>query len=171
MLPDPNAPQPPILVLGLGNVLLLDEGAGPRVIEELQARYRFPDEVEVADGGTMGMELLPVLCGRRHVLIIDAARTGVPPGSIMRVPLADAAAFFRQRLSPHQIGLADVLGATALLGDQPDEIIFFGIEPEKIGTGLELSPEVKTRLPELARLVVEELARLGVTVGQRKGGG
>lgn len=151
-----------VLVLGLGNILLSDEGAGVKAVEELQRRYNCSDAVEIIDGGTMGLELLPYLEKRSHALIIDAVKTGKDPGAIVRIE--DPPAFFSSKTSPHQIGLADVMGIAAITGNLPRNITLFGIEPKQLSTGLNLSTEVARNLSRLVDMVVAELKAIGVDV-------
>jgi hydrogenase maturation protease len=156
-----------VLVLGVGNILLSDEGIGVRVIEALQDRYRIPPEVEVIDGGTAGMDLLDTLSGRRQVIIVDAVRTGGPPGSIVRLVDEQVPAFFRSRISPHQLGLSDVLAALSILGSEPQAVTVIGVEPADLSIGLELSPVLAARLDELVERVVGELRGIGLAVAPR----
>ncbi len=151
-----------ILVLGLGNILLSDEGVGVRVVEELRRCYDFPDSVDIVDGGTMGMELLPYFDERSHILIIDAVKSGNKPGAIVRID--DPPAYFSSKTSPHQIGLADVLGVVVITDKLPRHISLFGIEPKVMSTGLELSSEVAQSLSPLVDMVVAELKTFGVNV-------
>lgn len=151
-----------VLVLGLGNILLSDEGVGVRAIEELQRRYDCSDAVEIVDGGTIGLELLPYFDERSHVLIVDAVKADNQPGSIVRID--DPPAYFSARTSPHQIGLADVMGLAAITDNLPDNIALFGIEPKQLSTGLTLSREVAQNLSRLVDMVVAELKAIGVNV-------
>jgi hydrogenase maturation protease len=155
-----------VLVLGLGNILLSDEGAGVQAVQELQRRYDCSDIVEFIDGGTTGLDLLPYFEGRSHVFIIDAVKTGSAPGTIIRID--DPPAYFRSKTSPHQIGLADVLGIAAMTGDLPQNITLFGIEPKQLTTGLDLSDEVASNLGRLADMVAAELKDIGVDVQPKK---
>ena len=156
------------LVLGIGNVLLQDEGVGIHAIGELRRRFTFDDDVEFLDGGTAGVELLRHLDGKDRVLIVDAVAAGHPPGTVFRVEVEDVPRMFHVRISPHQIGLSDVL-ATALLSDGlPGEIVMFGIEPLELTTGLELTPTVEASLGNLVGHVVDELRRLGYSVRERE---
>lgn len=151
-----------VLVLGVGNILLSDEGAGVRAVEELQSRYNCPDTVEIVDGGTVGFELLPYFEDRSHILILDAVKTGNKPGTIVRID--DPPAFFQKKVSPHQIGLADVMGIAVITDNMPQNIALFGIEPKRLSTGLNLSAEVKQNLNRLVDMVVAELKAIGIKV-------
>ncbi len=154
-------------MLGVGNVLLRDEGLGVRAIEELQRRFAFGDDVELLDGGTAGIELLRHLDGRDHIVIVDAIAAGQPPGSVMRVEGEDVPRTFHVRITPHQIGLSDML-ATALLSDcLTGTMVMFGVEPKDMTTGLALSPEVDGALDKLVGAVVEELRTRGYRAEER----
>ena len=158
----------PALVLGIGNILLGDEGAGVRVAEALGSRYAVPPEVEVIDGGTMGLELLPYLADRRLLILVDAVNTGAAPGTVLRQELEDPAAFFRAKISPHQIGIAEVLGVAALTNELPGRIVLIGVVPKELATGLELSPEVAAQIPVMAGMVAAELDAAGFALPCRE---
>ncbi len=148
-----------VLVLGLGNILLSDEGIGVRVVEWLSQRFQFGPEVELMDGGTAGMELLVPMAGCDLVVIVDAVRTGRPAGTVVVLRDEEVPHFFRTKLSPHQVHLAEVLATLDITGETPDEVVVVGIEPLSLATGLELSAPVAARLEELAHHVLSELAR------------
>ncbi|MHB8835705.1 MAG: HyaD/HybD family hydrogenase maturation endopeptidase [Candidatus Methylomirabilia bacterium] len=155
------------LVLGIGNVLLQDEGVGIHAIGELQRRFTFDDDVEFLDGGTAGVELLRYLDGKDRILIVDAVAAGHPPGTVFRVESADVPRMFHRRISPHQIGLSDVL-ATALISDSlPAEMVLFGMEPQTMTTGLALTATAEASLAKLVDSVADELRRLGHRVEER----
>ena len=152
------------LVLGVGNVLLRDEGIGVRAIEELQRRYRFPGDVELVDGGTSGIELLRFFDDVEHLLIVDAISAGHPPGSVLRVEGEDVPATFETRITPHQLGLSDLLAAAKLTGQIPPHLVLFGVEPKSLESGVGFTPEVEGAVDRLLGHVVEELRRLGYDV-------
>jgi hydrogenase maturation protease len=153
-----------IVVLGVGNLLLTDEGVGVRAIEKLQRDYDLPAEVVVIDGGTTGMEMLEDLSNADHLIIIDAVRAGKAPASIVKLVGDQVPVFFKTKLSPHQIGLSDVLATLAFIGEQPGGITVIGVEPVSLETSMELTSQVEARLPEVVGLVVEELRQLGLEV-------
>ncbi len=153
-----------IIVLGVGNILLTDEGIGVRTVDQLQKDYELPPEVIVIDGGTCGMEMLEDLSCADHIIIIDAVRSGKDPASIVRLVGDQVPVFFKTKLSPHQIGLSDVLATLALTGEQPGGVTVIGVEPVSLETGMALSPQVEALLPEVVNLVVTELLQLGVAV-------
>jgi len=153
---------PRIAVLGVGNILLTDEGIGVRVIEALQSRYRLPDHVLVLDGGTAGMELLEPLEGLDALIIADAVRVGQAPGSVVLLQGDEVPAFFRTKISPHQIGLSDLLAALELTEQAPKSVSLIGLQPVSLDTGMALTPEAEARMPEMLALVLAELAKAGV---------
>ena len=153
-----------IVILGVGNILLSDEGIGVWTIQKLQQEFVLPPEVVIIDGGTTGMEMLEDLSNADHIIIIDAVRAGKAPASVVRLADEQVPVFFRTKLSPHQIGLSDVLATLELTGEQPGGITVIGVEPVSLETSMSLSPQVEARLPVLMDLVVMELCELGVVV-------
>lgn len=164
-------PKPPVLVLGVGNILLSDEGVGVRVVERLAQRYELPAQVEVLDGGTAGMALMEHLHGRRHVIVVDAVKSGAAPGTLVTLTGEAVPTFFAAKISPHQIALADVLALLELSGERPAEITVIGIEPESLDTGLELTSTIARRLDELEAQVVASLTELGYAPTALRGDG
>lgn len=153
-----------ILVLGIGNVLLSDEGVGVRAVNELERRYRFSEEVELLDGGTAGVELLNYLQDRDCLIIIDAIASGQSPGTVVRVEGEDVPATFQTSISPHQLGLSDMLASAMLTDSLPNKMILFGIEPESLEPGLALTETVETSLNKLLAYIVNELELMGCEV-------
>jgi hydrogenase maturation protease len=156
-----------IVVLGAGNILLSDEGVGVRVIERLPLAYCLPPEVEIIDGGTCGMEMLEDLENLDALIMVDAIRGGKPPGMPIRLAGDAVPVFFKTKLSPHQIGLSDVLATLELVGKAPKYTTILGIQPVSLALGMELTPEVEAKMPELMRMVVDELAMLDIIVPAR----
>jgi len=156
--------SPPILVLGIGNILLGDEGVGVRIVEALRAcidasrRERaMPEDVEVADGGTGGADLVDLMAGRRKVIVIDAAEFDGRPGDILRFTAADLGRREGIGLSLHDLGLAEALTMMRHLGCAPEEVVIFGIKPKRIAPGLDLTAEVAAAVPKAVERVLEEL--------------
>ena len=156
-----------VLVLGIGNILLKDEGVGVRAVEALEGRYHLPDGVEIVDGGTAGFELLGYIRDREHLIVVDAIAHDQKPGTVMRVEGEDVRATFSQRISPHQLGISDVLAASLVTGEPPRNLVLFGIEPKDLDTGLELSEEVSANFDKLIHCIVEELTSLGCKLSLR----
>ncbi len=156
-----------ILVLGIGNILLSDEGAGVRAVEYLNAHYKIPPQLTLVDGGTMGLEILPYLEDKDCLIIVDAAALGKAPGYVSRDELIDAGVFFRNKISPHQLGLSEVLGAATLTGCLPGKIILLGIEPGKLDAGLEFSNEVGQAFPLLIDKLVSAIQSCGIPLQEK----
>ena len=151
------------LVLGLGNVLLGDEGVGVRVIEYLLERYDFPQEVRVMDGGTLGLDLLPYLEDASRLLVVDAVQSRQPPGTLVRLERDEIPIFLSAaKVSPHQEGLQDLLAVAALKGYLPAEVVFWGAQVGSMGVSLELSPAVAAQVEPLAQKILAELAGWGI---------
>jgi len=147
----------PIVVLGIGNILLRDEGVGVRVAEQMLS-INLPREVEVVDGGTAGADLLDVICNRRKVIIIDAVDADVPPGTILRTKPEEVNSDTSGRISLHELGIIETLAMAKMLNSSPEEVVLIGIKPDQIGCGLELSPEVAAAIPAAVRLVMQEIS-------------
>jgi hydrogenase maturation protease len=156
-----------ILVLGIGNVLLHDEGVGVRVIERLQADYDFSENVELMDGGTLGMRLLDPIAQADHVIVVDAVRNGEPPGTVYYLDADFLATRVSFKNSLHEADLVDTLAYAEMLDKRPQAIIV-GVEPQDISPwGLELTETVQAQLPEMVRRVLEEIKRVGGSFSPR----
>ena len=153
----------PVLVLGIGNLVMSDDGIGVRVVQQLAERYRFPAGVTVLDGGTLGLDLLPQLEGVARLLVVDAVETGRTPGTLVRLAGEDVPIVLETKVSPHQMGLKDLLAVAMLQGFAPQEMVLWGVQPERIEMSLELSPVVAAQLDPLVEKVLAELAGWGVT--------
>ena len=151
-----------IAVLGIGNLLLSDDGVGVHVIKRLQEEYVFPESVELIDGGTKGLDLLPLLEDKDKLLIIDAANFRKEPGTIDTVEGDNIPAFLSSKLSVHQIGLPDTLFAAKLMDITPAEMSLIGIQPKSMETGTELSDDIKDRMEQLVKKVLMKLNDWGV---------
>lgn len=157
----------PVVVLGMGNVLRRDEGLGIRALERLQEQYALPAGVRLVDGGTLGLDLLSYLEDADRVLVLDAALTDGPPGTLIRVAGDDAPAYFGIRTSPHEIALPDLLAVAKLRGTTPPELVVLGMHPESIELGWELSDAVTAALGDLVKAAVAELRAWGFDVTPR----
>lgn len=154
---------PRTLLLGLGNVLLGDEGLGVRVAEGLGRRFEFPPAVTILEGGTLGLDLLPRLDGVARLLLIDAVRLGRAPGEIVRLSGEEVPAVLDVKISPHQVGVRDLLAAARLTGREPPLVVLWGMEPGRVEPGTGFSPAVAAALPRLEAAVLDELGRWGLT--------
>ena len=133
-----------------------------RVVERLAATYELPEEVQTLDGGTLGLDLLYYLEGVENLLIIDAVEMGREPGTLLRLEGDEVPAFLSVKISPHQIGIPDMLFAAKLKDLYPRNVVLWGVQPGVLDIGLDLSPPVAARVDELVEKVVDELRRLGV---------
>jgi hydrogenase maturation protease len=158
----------PLLVLGLGNVLLEDDGVGSAAIALLHDRFEPRAGVRVLDGGTLGLSLLPYLQISDAVILVDAVRADGAPGTLVRLDGDDVAPAVATRLSPHQVGVADLLDGARWLDRYPKRVILVGIVPESMALAVGLSPLVRASLPALVEQVVEEAEALGFAFNRRE---
>ncbi len=138
-----------------------DDGVGVRVVQRLAAEFRFPPAVSVLDGGTLGLDLLPRLEGVERLLVVDAVETGGVPGTLVRMVGDEIPVALETKVSPHQMGLKDLLAVAMLQGFAPQEMVLWGVQPERLDLGIELSPAVANRVDCLVDAVLEELTRWG----------
>jgi hydrogenase maturation protease len=156
-----------ILILALGNILLQDEGAGMRAIQELQERYLLPEGIQVLDGGVCGLALLPYLTDISRLLIVDTVQADEHPGALIRLTGDAIPLSIGLKLSPHQDGLTDLLWAAQALGCCPQEIVFWGIQPASTEIGLSLTSEIEGQIPLLVEHLAHELRGWGVSLAFR----
>lgn len=149
------------LILGVGNLLLSDEGVGVRVVERLAATYELPEGVQILDGGTLGLDLLYYLEGVDNLLIVDAVEMNKEPGTLLRMEGDEVPSFLSIKMSPHQIGIPDMLFAARLKGLYPSNVVLWGVQPAALDVGLELSPAVDSQVDVLVSKVVEQLVQWG----------
>jgi hydrogenase maturation protease len=152
----PMVSQKSILILGIGNILLKDEGIGVHVVRRLK-EMPLPENVEVLDGGTAGLELVDFIENRKKLIVIDAVKTGDRPGTIYRLTEENLRIKPKAIMSFHEIDFLDALHISDVISNKPEEIVVIGIEPKDISDGLELSPEIEERIPRIIEIVMEEL--------------
>ncbi len=157
-----------ISLIGLGNLLLGDEGVGVHAVEALKRKYDFPEEVRLIDGGTLGLDLLHVIEGMDRVLFVDAVELEKEPGTIAVIEDEDLPSFLRPKLSLHHVGLSDLLFASSFMGTRPAEIALVGIQPETLEIGLELSKRVKEHFEKLLQVIVGKLREWGLEIKEKK---
>lgn len=146
--------MPRTLVLGLGNLLLGDEGFGVRAVAQLGERFVFPADVDLVDGGTLGLALLPVLEDADGIVLIDIVDLGQSPGTLTTLGWEDLPRAFHIKLSPHQQTIQDVLGWLEFRCGRPKRFAAIGVQPQRIEIGLALSPAVESALePSLTEAV------------------
>lgn len=148
-----------IMVVGIGNLLLQDEGIGVHAINALSELQVSP-EVELVDGGTHSYDLVDIFCQAEKLIIVDALQAGGEPGTIYRAPLEQLGLKPDNNcISLHQLHFIDAVEMVKLLGHNP-QITVFGVEPAVIGWGMELSPTVADKLPRLTELIKEEIEQM-----------
>jgi hydrogenase maturation protease len=150
----------PTVVIGLGNPLMGDDGLGLAVLERLRAEG-VPPDVELVDGGTWGLALLPVIESATRVLLIDAIDTGGAPGSLHALERAEIPRYLATRVSPHQVDLQDVLALAELRGTLPQETVAIGLQPAVVEMSFGLSEPVRSRLDDVVAAVLSRLAAWG----------
>lgn len=156
-------------ILGVGNLLLSDEGVGVHLVRYLEQHYRLPSEVELYDGGTAGLYLSTFVETCRILIVVDALAIAAPPGTI-RIYYDDEvkAGLLQTNLSPHQVGFLETIELCRLQDREPEQLVVIGMCPADINPGVELSTEIREKLPLLAVEVVKQLSRFGVSVVPRE---
>jgi hydrogenase maturation protease len=148
----------PILVLGVGNLVLKDEGVGVHVVQRLQEMDDMPPNVDVVDGGTMGLDLLDDIEGRKKVVIVDTVRGGGSPGTLYRMTVDDIEDMPKSRVSLHDIDMTDVFKLADLFKIEKPEIVIIGVEPKDMeSASMELSPEIEAQIPKVIEMVKREV--------------
>lgn len=151
-----------VLVLGIGNLVMSDDAVGVMVAQQLQQRYRFADNVEILDGGTLGLDLLPKLENITNLIMIDAVETGKQAGTCVRLSGEELPIALQTKVSPHQMGLKDLLAVSELMGHSPKEMVLIGVQPGSIEMEIGLTVEVEAQFETLVSNVLSELANWGV---------
>lgn len=146
----------PTLILGIGNILLGDEGVGIRAVEAMR-ELDLPAGVELVDGGTGGADLVDILADRRNVIVIDAMQAGIEAGAIRRMSVDELLTAEGGAISLHELGLVESLHIASLLGCEPRKTTVFGVQPHRISPGLQLSAEVASAVPRVIEAVLTAL--------------
>jgi hydrogenase maturation protease len=149
-------------VIGLGNLLLQDDAIGLHAIETIKESYRFEPQIDLLDGGTAGLDLLPIIEDYEKVLFVDAVDAGQPPGAIVIIEDNGIPSFLTSQVSVHHVGLSDLLFAARMAGSVPAEICLIGVQPESVDIGIEMTDVLKESLDLLLATVVERLRTWGV---------
>ena len=159
-----NSPAGGTVVIGLGNPLVGDDGLGLAALEQLRARGTDRD-VELVDGGTWGLSLLPVIESAGRVILLDAIDAGGPPGTLHILRRAELPRYLATRISPHEVDLQDVLALAELRGTLPQETVAIGLQPGRLETGCDLSDAVRSRLGDLVDAVEQQVAAWRAATG------
>jgi hydrogenase maturation protease len=159
--------EPTITIMGLGNILMMDEGVGVHTVNAFQERYTVPDYVEIIDGGAAGLDLLPFIDGRQKLLMIDAVNFDREPGYIDILENEAIPAKFSTKISLHHLGLLDVLSIVKLSDTMPKDISLIGIQPKNVELGLDMTPEIWDKVNDLVERVVSKLNEWNVPCALR----
>lgn len=155
--------EPKTLVLGIGNLVMSDDGVGVKVVQRIQGGFRLPEHVQVIDGGTLGLDLLPMLEQIERLIVVDAVETGKEPGTCVRLTGEELPIALETKVSPHQMGLKDLLAVARLMGNSPREMVLIGVQPGSIEMNTELTPEVEAKVDLLIETVLNELKRWSIS--------
>lgn len=145
------------LVIGLGNPIMADDGLGIVALQRLRLEWILPPSVHLVDGGTWGMNLLPLIEQTPELLLLDAIDRGGPPGELIVLEREELPRYFALKLSPHQVDLREVLALAELRGFLPARLVAMGLQPVRVEMFSGLSPELECRLDELLAAVIERL--------------
>lgn len=149
-----------VRVVGIGNLVMHDDGLGPHLIQMLEGMGDVPDGVELIDGGTHSYDLVEFFADADAVIIVDALKFEQEPGTIYRAPFKELRGDpINEAKSVHELNFIDAINMVNMLGHDP-EVIVFGMEPKTIDVSMDLSPELEAKLPRLAELVKAEISRL-----------
>jgi len=146
-----------VTILGLGNILLSDEGVGVHVVNEFQKRYEVPPYVEIVDGGAAGLDLIPFIEGREKVVMVDAVNFDREPGYIDVLENEQIPVRLTQKASMHHLGLMDVLCIVRLSGNVPEDMCIVGIQPGSLELGLDMTPPIWDKQEALIDRLVQKL--------------
>ncbi len=145
------------IVLGLGNTLNRDEGLGVHCLEPLRQRLRDPGEVEILDGGVLGMNLLPFVEASSHVLILDAIDARKPPGTVIELTREEIPLYSQIKMSDHQVTFQEVLQFASMRGKLPGYLHLIGAQPQDISVGYGMSPAIEAVVPVMINRAVRVL--------------
>lgn len=155
-------------IIGIGNLLFEDEGAGVHAVNTLGARYSLPEDCTIIDGGTKGLELLPVIEEQDALLLVDAVDFGERPGTIKVIEGTGLKSYLDLKFSVHQIGIPDMLFAMEFKGIMPPKLCLAGIQPESLRLKPSLSNTLAGKLDELVETIVGRLSEWGVQAEKRE---
>lgn len=160
-----------VTILGVGNVILKDEGFGVRVAEYLDHNYTFPDSVQIVDGGTLGIELTQYVTGTNKLLVIDSINGGAEPGTVFRFHNDAIMEHFQDKLSAHEVGIQDVLALLTVTGHKIPDVIVIGAQPFDVEAGVGLSDGMQALLPQIVEQVLKDLGNWGIEAQRKESAG
>lgn len=146
-----------VLILGIGNILMQDDGIGIHVLNELK-KMNLPDQVELMDGGTGGFHLIPIIEGKKKLIILDAILSEDKPGSVYRLKFEDIDYKNTPNISLHEAGIIEALKLSSVHEKMPETVII-GVRPKEYKTfGLDVTPEIRKIFPKVIELVLKEVS-------------
>ena len=160
-----------VTILGVGNVILKDEGFGVRVAEYLDHHYTFPDSVQIVDGGTLGIELTQYVTGTNKLLVIDSINGGAEPGTVFRFHNDAIMEHFQDKLSAHEVGIQDVLALLTVTGHKSPDVIVIGAQPFDVEAGVGLSDGMQALLPQIVEQALKDLGNWGIEAQRKESAG
>lgn len=146
-----------ITVLGIGNIILSDEGFGVRVVEHIKKSFQFPENVQLIDGGTLGVELTQFITGTQKLLIIDSIDGGKQAGTLYKLTGDKIRTHFSEKISAHEVGIQDVLTMLELTNKMIPEVVVIGAQPFSLEAGVNLTPEMQKLIPQVSDMAIDIL--------------
>lgn len=143
------------VIIGIGNILLQDDGVGVHVIKQLE-NEKLPSTIELVDGGTSTLDTLGFFLDYEKVIVIDCLRAGLKPGTIYKIKPEDIKNYKKENLSIHDVQILDVARMANMMNKYP-EVVIFGVEPEKIAVDLEMTQTIVSKIPEIISNIKKEL--------------
>ena len=160
--------EPTVTVLGLGNILMTDEGIGVHSVLEFERRYAVPPYVQIVDGGAAGLDLIPFIEGREKVLMVDAVNFDQEPGFIDTIENDAIPVRIATKASMHHVGLMDVLSIVKLSGNYPKDICIIGIQPKSLELGLEITDQIREKMDPMVNRIAEKLKEWNIPCTYRR---
>lgn len=151
-----------VAVIGVGNILLQDEGVGIHIVNALIKDYRFDPPIEIVDGGTTGMDLIPYFEENDKIIIVDAVNFDKEPGFIGSIENEDILTVLTTKLTMHHLGLTDVLSTMKVHDIKPEQMFLLGIQPDSLELDMELTDVIANRIPRMMEVLQQKLAEWGV---------
>ncbi len=156
-------------ILGIGNLLLGDEGFGVHCVQHIEQHYNIPENIRVFDGGTAGILLAPFIEECDKLYVLDVIDLEDDPGSVHLFTDEDVrAGNVQTRMSPHQIGMLEILDICKIRGKVPEQVQYITVVPQTLETGMELSPLIAERVTDVIDILLQSLAKLSVSLTEKK---
>lgn len=151
-----------LIILGLGNILFKDEGFGVHFVRKFQNKYTVPPDVSIIDGGTLGYQLMDLICQTEHLIVVDTVKTDDAPGSIYKFQPDAIPTSITYNLSAHEVEFLDILLKADMIGEAPKTIIIAIAPQDILHTDMEMTPLMAESLPKVEKIVIDEIKDLGI---------